>query len=175
MQSSPKNITINTDQKMKTTMPQLLAAALVAAVVIGTATPRPAQACNACTNRVEIKIPEQAADVLKILHEHDAALAATVKDKKLSPVSHLVSTMSVYARALPGKAAPDRKEAATNAMTSFRLISKELLRAGILEKQADAVTQASRLHAALNLFDACFDDKPSAAPQAKPEEPSHTK
>lgn len=121
----------------------------------------PARACDSCTNRVEIKIPEQATDILKALHEHDDLLAATVKVKKLSPVAHIVTTMSAYARALPGKAAADKKVAATNAMTNFRAASRELLQAGILEQQADAAAHAAQLHAALALFDGCFDYKPN--------------
>lgn len=146
---------------MKSKISPLIATVTLTVLVLLNSGIVSARACDGCTNRTEIKIPEQAADVLKILHEHDDVLAATVKNKKLSPVSHIVTTMSAYARALPGKAAADRKVAATNAMTSFRTASKGLLRAAIFENQSESAAQTKQLHAALALFDGCFDYKPN--------------
>lgn len=150
---------------MKRTLLHSLVAATALACIILAAVPPAARACDACTNRVEIKIPEQPADVLKLLHQHDDALAASVKAKNLRPVSQMVTTMSAYARALPGKAAAEHKLAATNAMTKFRAASRELLRASIFEKQSESAEQARQLHEAVALFDACFDYKPSPTPR----------
>ena len=155
--------------KLKTHDNTFLAGVALMAVILFAGGFLPARACDSCTNRTEIKIPEQAVDILKALHEHDDMLAATVKKKKLSPVSHIVTTMSAHARALPGKAAADKKVAATNAMASFRTAARELLRAGILEKQSDAVVQAKHLRAALALFDACFDYTPTSPALKHPE------
>ncbi len=145
--------------KLKTNDHTRLTGVALIALVLFAGSLLPARACDSCTNRMEIKVPEQAADILKTLHEHDDLLAATVKEKKLHLVAPLVTTMSAYARALPGKAAADKKVAATNAMTSFRAAARELLRAGIMEKQSDAAAHATQLHAALALFDGCFDYK----------------
>ena len=147
--------------KLKTNDHTRLTGVALIALVLFAGSLLPARACDSCTNRMEIKVPEQTADILKALHEHDDLLAATVKEKKLHLVAPLVTTMSAYARALPGRAAIDRKVTATNALASFRTVSKELIRAAIYERQAESAAQTRKLHLALAAFDACFDYKPS--------------
>lgn len=145
---------------MKNPTPCLLA--LSAAIVLLANAPPYARACDACSGNQEIKLPDTADGILKSLYEHDTALRDLVAAKKLNRVSFIAINMRVLAKALPAKAASEKKAAVEESVKDFIAILKDLGRAALREDQRGTAFHLAKVAEKFKALDGQFNYRPTA-------------
>ena len=126
------------------------------------------RACDACTNKVELKIPETAAGILQALHEHSAYLARVIRTNTLPRAGLVLVNMRLFAKALPAKAPGDKKAAVDEEVKQFLGTSKELATAAVREKRTASASYFGTLQERLKTLSALFNYQPTNAPSPQP-------
>ena len=126
------------------------------------------RACDGCTNKVELKIPETAAGILQTLHEHNAYLAGIIRANTLPRASPVLVNMRLFARALPAKAPGDKKAAVDDEVKHFLETAKELAKSALRENKAASASQLSTLQERLKTLSAFFHYQPTNGPAPQP-------
>ena len=130
----------------------LLAMGLGAAIGLCSTQAAPAQEKDQAEHKesgAKVKIPATRDEILKEIHKLQAALAATVKAKKLADVHEQAFAIRDLAKALPAKANPDHKKMVENAVKKVSQLADDL------DKSGDAGDQA-KTEANLKLMDAAL-------------------
>lgn len=107
----------------------------------------------------KVKIPATAEGILKAIHEHHGELAEVVKNKKLADVHHHAFAIRDLAKALPAKAAADKKKQVEGAVKNISKLAEDLDKAGDDGKQAETEALLKKLDGVLKVLEAQFDHK----------------
>ena len=104
----------------------------------------------------KIKIPDTTEGIFKAIHEHHMELAATVKSKKLEDVHHHAFAIRDLAKALPAKAAADKKKQVEGAVKNISKLADDLDKAGDDGKQVETEALLKKLDGVLKVLAAQF-------------------
>lgn len=151
---------------MKNPTPHLLA--LNAAIVLLAVAAPSARTCDACDGKQQIKIPDTAEGILKVLHEHHTAVRAAIGTNALVRASWIVISMQPLAKALPAKAPSDKKASVDTTVKSYSATAKELGKSALRDHRGVLAPLLARLDDVLKQLDAHFSYRPATGGAAKP-------
>jgi len=146
---------------------RLLVLGLCAAVGWLTAIGRSVRACDACDAKQQIKIPDTAEGILKVLHEHHTALRAAIGTNGLVRASWIVISMQPLAKALPAKAPSDKKAPVETTVKNYSGTAKELGKSALRDRREVLAPLLTRLDDVLKQLDAQFNFRPATGGAAK--------
>lgn len=104
-------------------------------------------------------VPGTAEGILKAIHAKHGELAETVKNKKLADVHHHAFAIRDLAKALPAKAAADKKKQVEGAVKNISKLAEDLDKAGDDGKQAETEALLKKLDGVLKVLESQFDHK----------------
>ena len=104
----------------------------------------------------KVKIPDTAEGILKAIHTEHGELAETVKNKKLADVHHHAFAIRDLAKALPAKAAADKKKQVEGTVKNISKLAEDLDKAGDDGKQAETEALLKKLDGVLKVLSAQF-------------------
>lgn len=107
----------------------------------------------------KVKIPDTVEGILKAIHEEHGELAETVKNKKLADVHHHAFAIRDLAKALPAKAAADKKKQVEGTVKNISKLVEDLDKAGDDGKQAETEALLKKLDGVLKVLEAQFEKK----------------
>ena len=107
----------------------------------------------------DTKVPATAEGILKAIHEKHAELTKTVAAKKLADVHHLAFAIRDLSKALPAKAASDKKKQVEGAVKNISKLADDLDKAGDDGKQAETEALLKKLDGVLKVLEAQFEKK----------------
>ena len=107
----------------------------------------------------KVKIPDTVEGIFKAIHEHHMELAETVKNKKLADVHLHAFAVRDLAKALPPKAAADKKKQVEGAVKNISKLADDLDKAGDDGKQAETEALLKKLDGVLKVLEAQFEKK----------------
>lgn len=105
------------------------------------------------------KIPDTVEGILKGIHHHHGELAEVVKGKKLADVHHHAFAIRDLAKALPAKAAADKKKQVEGTVKNIEKLAEDLDKAGDDGKQAETEALLKKLDGVLKVLEAQFEHK----------------
>ena len=104
-------------------------------------------------------IPEKAEDILKEIHHHHGELAEVVKNKKLAEVHHHAFAIRDLAKALPAKAAADKKAQVEGTVKNISKLAEDLDASGDANDQAKTEANLKKLDGLLKVLETQFGHK----------------
>ena len=107
----------------------------------------------------KVKIPDTVEGIWKEIHTHHMELAETIKSKKLADVHHHAFAIRDLAKALPAKAAADKKKQVEGAVKNISKLADDLDKAGDDGKQAETEALLKKLDGVLKVLEAQFEKK----------------
>jgi len=137
----------------------LLAMGLCAAIGFILLTAQAAFADEKGHEKGKVTIPDTVEGIFTAVHEHHHHLAETVKNKKLADVHHHAFAIRDLAKALPAKAAADKKKQVEGAVKNISKLAEDLDKAGDDGKQAETEALLKKLDGVLKVLEAQFAKK----------------
>ena len=107
----------------------------------------------------KVKIPGTVEGIWKAIHEEHMELAETVQKKKLADVHHHAFAIRDLAKALPAKAAADKKKQVEGAVKNISKLADDLDKAGDDGKQAETEALLKKLDGVIKVLEAQFEKK----------------
>ncbi len=107
----------------------------------------------------KVKIPDTVEGIWKEIHMHHMELADVVKNKKLDMVHHHAFAVRDLAKALPAKAAADKKKQVEGGVKNISKLADDLDKAGDDGKQAETEALLKKLDGVLKVLEAQFEKK----------------
>ena len=107
----------------------------------------------------KVKIPATVEGILKAIHMEHGELAETIQKKKLADVHHHAFAIRDLAKALPAKAAADKKKQVEGAVKNISKLADDLDKAGDDGKQAVTEALLKKLDGVLKVLEAQFEKK----------------
>ncbi len=105
------------------------------------------------------KIPDTTEGIFKAIHTEHMELAETVKNKKLADVHHHAFAIRDLAKALPAKAAAEKKKQVEGAVKNIAKLADDLDKAGDDGKQVETEALLKKLDGVLKVLEAQFEKK----------------
>ena len=105
----------------------------------------------------KVKIPDTVEGIWKAIHEEHMELAETIKSKKLADVHHHAFAIRDLAKALPAKAAADKKKQVEGAVKNISKLADDLDKAGDDGKQAETEALLKKLDGVIKVLEAQFE------------------
>ena len=105
----------------------------------------------------KVKIPDTVEGIWKAIHAEHMELAETIKGKKLADVHHHAFAIRDLAKALPAKAAADKKKQVEGAVKNISKLADDLDKAGDDGKQAETEALLKKLDGVIKVLEAQFE------------------
>ena len=107
----------------------------------------------------KVVIPGTVEGIWKTIHEEHMELAETVQKKQLADVHHHAFAIRDLAKALPAKAAADKKKQVEGAVKNIANLAEDLDKAGDDGKQAETEALLKKLDGVIKVLEAQFEKK----------------
>ena len=107
----------------------------------------------------KVKIPATVEGIFKAIHEEHMELGETIEKKKLADVHHHAFAIRDLAKALPAKAAADKKKQVEGAVKNISKLAEDLDKAGDDGKQAETEALLKKLDGVIKVLEAQFEKK----------------
>ncbi len=115
----------------------------------------------------KVKIPDTVEGIFKEIHHHHMELGETVKNKKLADVHHHAFAIRDLAKALPAKAAADKKTQVEGTVKNIAKLAGDLDESGDANDQAKTEANLKKLDGLIKVLETQFGIKPEGKEEHK--------
>jgi uncharacterized protein YcnI len=122
----------------------------------GDRSPAPVTKLVSGTGDTSIKIPDTVDGIFKAIEDHHHKLAETVKNKKLADVHHIAFAIRDLAKALPAKAAADKKKQVEGTVNNLAKLADDLDESGDANEQGKTEANLKKLDGLLKVLETQF-------------------